>query len=253
MLLAHAYAYRNNLTYAGACDIDLGRSHKQRIAAHQQLIRDIRLQDVLKFACPPNKKRSHFLRTGQYRNLATVSDLWTAEWRDLIRSFMFVPQNHTAATGNDGVLTVAVHIRRGDITPCGKHSNWYLPNSHYLSILDTHLPKDQPVQVTVYSETNSFEPWSDFEGRPYQLALDTNLADVWSAIMSADYVVTSKSSFSITPASLNRHGTVLYTQFFMRPLRNWTVVGDRIVSQTRRRIASLRANSSCAIAIENQQ
>jgi hypothetical protein len=127
---------------------------------------------------------------------------------------------------------VVVHIRRGDVVPC-----WdirYLPNSHYLTILKK-FPREA---VTIFSESLSFEEWDDFS--QYKLSLDTPIEVVWRAMMLADVLVMSKSSFSIVPAIFNRH-TVVYTPFWYRPLEHlhWTVVDAKAMNTTKAEVIRL--------------
>ena len=56
------------------------------------------------------------------------------------------------------------------------------------------------IDVTIYSESETVEPFDDFNHRGYDVELDTDLAVVWKNIASADIFISSTSQFSIVPA-----------------------------------------------------
>jgi len=128
MLMAHAYAFHHNLTYAGACNPDPDKLRQKRMKIHIELLEAIGLQNVLKFACPKNEK--DLISSNKYTALNT--HIWTPSWKKHIQGLVQYPPNR----GNANVSQVAVHIRRGDISPCAHHGDRYLPNSHYLTIID---------------------------------------------------------------------------------------------------------------------
>jgi hypothetical protein len=206
--------------------------------------------------------------------------IWTPTWLNLIRTHVRYPASLTlpsirrpdqsslsSETQQQTMFTIAVHIRRGDVEPCcwGRR---YLPNSHYQALIDryaarhrqeeqnnrnlnsngtlAHHRQKERYQVIVFSETQSFESWNHFRSKGYHLILDGDPADVWKTIMVSDVVILSKSSFSIVPAALNRHGTIVYTEMWHKPLPGWHVVDDNdpIMVQTKRERKRLRKTCS---------
>jgi hypothetical protein len=205
MITALAYGFANNATYRGACY----RQHmavdaSQRQADKLALIRSIGLQDVLVYACPPPSRMRLVVPRSRYHN--NRHSLLTPAFFDWLRS---VSRPTTRATVRSSAV---VHVRRGDVDPCGKWMDRYLPSVYYLDVVQRHVPTGVP--VTVYSESASFEPFSEFENSnttSTTVRLDTDVAEVWHAVMAASQVVLSKSSFAYVPALLNaNNATVVY-------------------------------------------
>lgn len=121
-----------------------------------------------------------------------------------------------------------IHIRRGDVNP-ERHPDRYLPNSFYLNIIQGIKQKHgEDVDITILSESNSFESWSDFDG--IQLVLDAPLHQCWKMMMSAKVLVLSKSAFSYLPA-IFCEGEVIYTDFWHAPMPHWSNSQDFLVRQ----------------------
>ena len=234
MLHAHAYAFQHNLTYGGACLTAL--TGRQRAAVYKDiaerrrtgkpynpipgydafdqrldLIDALNLGDILKFACPSRNNSFAILPHETFWNNKPKE---TPAWRAYIQSFTSKAE---IVPVDDNVFRVAVHVRRGDVTPCHGTTSRYFPNQHYLRMIEQILlersnTEHQPqVEVHIYSESKSFEPWDDFVAKNYTMHLDTSVVDVWKQLLSADVVISSRSSFSLVPASLTTRGTVLYT------------------------------------------
>jgi len=89
-----------------------------------------------------------------------------------------------------------------------KQTYRYLPNSHYLKLIDRSIAKskeegDDNPHVIVYSESRSHESLDVFRDRGYELRLDGPLEEVWMGMaLESDVAILSKSSFSIVPAML---------------------------------------------------
>jgi hypothetical protein len=147
-------------------------------------------------------------------------------------------------------VRVLVHVRRGDIIP--QWTNLYLPNSHYLQILETYLSDTNVFyDVTIYSESSSFEPWHEFncstishhrrQNMRCHFSFDDDIVDVWSDMLGYGQgdgrriLILSRSTFSFVPALLANPltTTVIYTPFHQyNPLSHWTVVNDLIMNKT---------------------
>jgi hypothetical protein len=56
------------------------------------------------------------------------------------------------------------------------------------------------IDVTIYSESKTVEPFDGFIHRGYNLELDNDLAVVWKQLASADLLISSISNFNIVPA-----------------------------------------------------
>lgn len=228
MLLAHAYGYANNMTYAGACPVQGSLPYQEDT---KLLIHAVGLQNVLKFACPKRRRDGMIVNRRAYASKNT--QVITRSYLEHLRVRVTYPSTKRHI--------VVVHVRRGDISPCNYYANRYLPNSHYLQILSEYVPPGLP--VSIFSESDSFETFDDFQNS--SLYLDTDLPDAWKAMISADYIVLSKSSFSFVPALLNPSATVIYTPFMQRGLPEWKVVSDEIMDHSRERVLEM-IEESCS-------
>jgi hypothetical protein len=266
MLYAHAYAYAHGMQYMGACS----NVHRYK-KAHRKLLNVIGLNGTLPIACPPppppppppaaataaaagNTSTSNqvvFLESRQYRKDSYLrNEPWLQHIRSAVRctrpaAAAAAADNNSAdadGAGDNDVVQIAVHIRRGDVTPCpvGKVSR-YTPNSQYMNVLEQYLPHDsdsnsnsdtQPkVHVSIFSEKASHESFGVFAEKNYSLHLDTPIEEVWRALVTADVVIMGRSSFSFAPTLLNGNATVWYTPFWHSPLPGWQNVSDEILEK----------------------
>jgi hypothetical protein len=234
MLLAHAYAYRNNLTYGGAC---FTNSTPASLPLHRTLIEAIGLSQVLRFTCPSNEVSSNasilWVDSPVYTRFGTR--IWAPEWLEYIRSLQSLPPPIRTSTPR---AQLVVHIRRGDVSLCDPGTiDRYLPNAYYQQLFqEEQRLSNEVAEVSVYSERNSTEGWEDddFRSLIHNLHLDASPAEAWKAMMTADVLILSWSSFSIVPAIFNRHGRIVYTPFWVQPLPHWQVVDDDAVRSMQR-------------------
>jgi hypothetical protein len=71
-----------------------------------------------------------------------------------------------------------------------------------------------PCQVTIYSESESYEPFDDFGLLNYTLELDSlDLGNIWKPMIGVDEFILTKRCFSLVPAILSNK-TVVYTPFW---------------------------------------
>jgi hypothetical protein len=287
MLRAHAYAFSHNVTYGGACICcayqDKKKKAQERKPAVEELITNVGWgTTALRYGCPPqpfSADSPYLIYDDQYRD-GNTKKRWNSRWKNYLWSqFSMDSKNNNASIGNylepdessnpqylqekkkDKVFTIAVHIRRGDVTPCKLHFR-YLPNAHYLRLIErfrtelllseeeesssstsiSQQQQQQMVQVYIYSQNKSFEALlPDFANTT--LHLDTDLADVWTGLLAADVMILSRSSFSYVPALISRPSTthVVYTQFWDPPLPGWTVITNTSAEETE----ALKNNGSC--------
>ena len=222
MLRAHAFAFLHHKRYAGACVTK--EVLTKRLKQHTELVKELGLDHVLHFlSCP--EEESHLMDQNQtYRQGGAVKWL-TTDWLSYIRSQINIKYVNRK---NGSIFEIAVHVRRGDVTPC-KYKDRYLPNSHYLALIDKYIartPHSKEPHVTIYSESKSFEPWSEMQARNFSFSVDTALSEAWKGMISGDVLIMSKSSFSYVPPILNPHGTIVYTKFTHKPLSTWEIVDD---------------------------
>lgn len=273
-LLAHAYSKMFQMNFGGVCNNERSRSRRRTIQKAMQelqaMIQFLGLEDVIPLnRCPTNATTEMLVPTQIYRRFNDTG-IFTAEWLEEIHHHM------NYHTDEDDRLTqgrtenplmsygatqikVAVHIRRGDTSPCDPITQErYLPNQYYLDVLERYVFQDDTTaamstsrerfNVTIYSESNTYERFDpDFENCTLQLDASLSLQQVWHEFLTSDVLILSKSSFSLIPAILSsaNRTRVIYTAFWNnrhRPLSYWTVVNDEdILNASQLRINELQA------------
>lgn len=223
MLLGDAFARKHGAVYAGACGLT------PETANHSRFLEHFGLAAVLPFVdnCPLRKQKGHrLLQRKEFIQERNISRLFTQEWLDDMRKNVKYPprlQN----------FSIAVHIRRGDVSPC--HWRWgerYMPNQFYLDLIQLYTPgnhSDGSINVTIFSEKEAYESFDDFA--PYNLALDTDPLVVWEALFASDLVIISKSSFSLVPAWLGR-GKVVSGPQYHTLLPHWEAAPPHVMERT---------------------
>jgi hypothetical protein len=228
MLMAHAYAFHNHQTYGGACSKYLPNQYtfKRQQPLHEQLLHAIGLAKVLPFACSSDAEVKLMNRKDYIRN---DTNIFTSDYLEYLQGLVQYP---TATPKQPH--QIAVHIRRGDITPCRPRTRGYpryLPNQHYLNLIDRYN-KNNSSHIVVYSESeNAFESFEVLRERGYQVILDGDIGHVWKGLIASDVIILSRSSFSLVPAIISK-GTVVYTPFWHEPLPHWTVVDEILLNET---------------------
>ena len=125
---------------------------------------------------------------------------------------------------SDGILNIAVHIRRGDVTPsdCQRYT---LDSSIITTIgcITRACTKfDVEYDITIYSQGKE----SDFSNfADCKLRLNLNPLDTLRALATAGLIVMAKSSFSYVAALLSE-GIVVYEPFWHTPRDRWVKAGD---------------------------
>jgi hypothetical protein len=121
----------------------------------------------------------------------------------------------------DDRLIVAVHVRRGDVTP--SDPDRFTPNERVAFQIDKLSSALGPLRHEFHVFSEGIE--EDF-GPIRERAVVHLGGDVFECLQSligADIFVMAKSSFSYTAALLSR-GIVIYSPFWHAPLRQWVMV-----------------------------
>ena len=125
-------------------------------------------------------------------------------------------------------LSIAVHIRRGDVT-LEDHPLRYTSNSKIRTaiagVIKTIKRSGKACQLSIYSEGVE----QDFCGIldcPFELHLNGDPLDALQNMISSDILVMSKSSFSYV-AALMHQGSVIYEPFWHRPMGHWHTIERR--------------------------
>mmetsp|Transcript_29582 Transcript_29582/g.71194 ORF Transcript_29582/g.71194 Transcript_29582/m.71194 type:complete len:416 (+) Transcript_29582:84-1331(+) len=236
MLMAHAYAFSKGQRYGGACQRREFPDHV--IQPRKELLQVLGLESEMPFRCSPTGKlMNRFKYTQQDTGIFNTPNYLEYMHAVMMQKQQQPEQQHQPKRPKQ----ITVHIRRGDITPCRPRTNGfprYLPNQHYLALIERYKAKlaaasssdsdqQQPIQVVVYSESETFEPLDEFSQKGYDLRLDGSIDQVWKAIaFESDVVILSRSSFSLVPAVLSLpRTTIVYTPFWHKPLAHWDDIG----------------------------
>jgi hypothetical protein len=162
---------------------------------------------------------------------------------------------------------VTIHVRRGDVGFCGSFSKRYLPNQHYLDLIDRLTATDMLISdgtsmsnsstnIVIHSEepygkvtASTTESFEDFTVRGLSVRLGAPVTQVWQDVLESDVIVLSRSSFSWVPAFLagtvHRTATVVYTPYiYHTPLPGWMIVDDIQMNRTNKVLKMLR-NRTC--------
>jgi hypothetical protein len=116
----------------------------------------------------------------------------------------------------------------------------------FLSLIDQYTPTEQElngrtVHVTIFSESDSFEPFDEFLEHGYSVELDTpNLVDVWIPLATADVIILSRSFFPMIPAMLNPNIVVSTYYSAFEPLEGWKIVDEALTVQSEREASELK-------------
>lgn len=114
-------------------------------------------------------------------------------------------------------------------------------SSHQL-LIDKYSKDGFENKVIIYSQSSSYEPFDEFKEKGYELHIDEELSDVWTAALKSDVFIMSRSSFSFVPAMLAKNTTeVVYTPYWDKPLRGWNIVRDDVQSQSDAEFSRLRS------------
>ena len=256
MMRAHAWSLKHGVEYGGACIYGDGKAN----VVQKELILFLGLEDILKFACPLRRNSSQISLSNTLYLLLPMDELFTDEWLAFIRS-------HTRSSSISPLLNastlyqVAVHVRRGDISPCmwddtpkttidnnnstcQSHPARYLPNQHYIQIIERYAPKG--ANVTIYMESEqSAESLDDFKN--FSMYVDGSLQTVWGDMQRSDMLILSKSTFAMIPAivALKTTQRVLFTPVSFGKLRGWETVDCDILEDTYRKVNEYPRNDYC--------
>ncbi len=284
MLMAHAFSWTLGRHYGGVCGPLYPNAND-----HRRMIQVLGLQDELVYPMNPLPCERFNGTNTNHNNMVLPRDVYmkwkdtaifTPEWINYIRQRQQLPTITTRSsyiksasrtrspsskspkriqkfpTHKPQEARMIVHVRRGDVTPCMGEYFRYVPNSHYLHLIQQYITSHNDTQynVTIYSESKSFESWQDFHKFSENvsgcctLSLDGDMADVWRDMLGFDdrnarrVLILSMSSFSLIPAILADASTttVVYTPFWHHPLPHWQVVGLRETKEAERKTLWLR-------------
>ncbi|MEH1816450.1 MAG: alpha-1,2-fucosyltransferase [Nostoc sp.] len=126
-------------------------------------------------------------------------------------------------------LSIVLHIRRGDINSKGKFSERYTSNDeincilqNIISIISNYQLK---LSISIYSQgqPEDFKEIIDkYRNYNTKIYLDECVFKAFHALVNADILLMSKSTFSYTAALLSS-GIKIYEPFYHPPLDDWLI------------------------------
>jgi hypothetical protein len=253
---AHAWTMKNGGEYGGACNYGDGSAS----VVHKEMIEFLGLANILKFACPNRRNESEVMLSNTVYLLSPMAELFTDNWLAFMGKNSRLSSPETQQNTNDA-YQVAVHVRRGDVTPCmwdhtphhfidgnnrtcASHPSRYLPNQHYLQIIEKYAPKG--ANVTIYTESEqSAESLDDFKN--FSVYVDGSLKTVWGDMQKSDMLILSKSTFAFIPALVAQKTSqrVLFTPVSYEKVPTWETVDCEILEATSRRMSDFPRLKYC--------
>ena len=168
----------------------------------------------------------------------------TAQAWENVRPLLRAKYRRNKKLRKPGGFTIAMHVRRGDVTADSNARRNFTPNEAFLRTLDsirdaveTRVPS---VRIQLFSQGDP-DVFADFARVGCALNLDTPALATHAELVAADVLITSKGAFSYTAGVLN-DGITLYDPQKCRPLRDWIVRaadGSFDVDQFTRRLDAL--------------
>lgn len=208
------------------------KKQPKRVADMEAVLERLGLANFFHYACPSQEDLNAGVAIFKDK-LASPVEYLTDEW---YTNFSARVQPHVTVDDRPRIpkKRVAVHVRRGDITPCA-HPHRYLPNSFYLKALDLYLPDHcgdddvlEECEITIYTQDHDLvESLDPFYRRGYTVDLNSTFGDIWRDFVHADVLMISLSAFSFGTALLNRNHVIWPARYIDEtPMANWTVIEE---------------------------
>jgi hypothetical protein len=123
-------------------------------------------------------------------------------------------------------FTVALHVRRGDVTADNKGRRNFTPNATFLRTLEVIMDTVTRyaagrTRIVLFSQGDPVV-FEEFERFGCELRLDEPALATHHALVASDVLIMSKGAFSYTAGVLNA-GITLYDPQKYRPLQHWIV------------------------------
>ena len=100
-------------------------------------------------------------------------------------------------------MSSSLHSNNNDTKSTPNRRNVLSSSSKATTTTTLTCDIQQPIQVTIYAEADSWESYDIFRQQNYTVILDGSYKDVWLALSTADIAILSRSSFSYVPAIFN--------------------------------------------------
>jgi hypothetical protein len=130
-------------------------------------------------------------------------------------------------------LRVAMHMRRGELFLVAPER--LLPNHYYISVAKKVCKSlenlNLPYQFEIYTEVALKNPEAnkleEFQFIPnLEIFINSHPIEPLRKMATADVLIISHSSYSYLASLLNIKGTIIYHNFWHKPLNNWIIAND---------------------------
>lgn len=196
----HAYARKWGLEYGGVCH------DTAQTPVHESMVQSLGLLHEIPFhACPTKGDPSQVQLPGAEfpsRLQKNFSEEWCTYMQSQIRRRATLDATisiHDDPSKQQSPLQVTVHVRHGNVSLCSVHYDQFLPNQHYLQVIEKYIldplmtTMKCPINITIFSESSDtlYEPLQDLvvggggtdnsnnNTTTIHLALDSPIKDVW--------------------------------------------------------------------------
>lgn len=216
MLLSHSLALNKGWTYGGACPTkDTSypkRKHREvrkRIKEHSLLLASVGLEKDIQINCPASPTSINTMcKIPNYNDMpepknSKTEPLFSQKYLNELERIM--TKDFTNRIEQEDRITV--HIRRGDASPIAEkdlRSKRYLPNLYYKNLIKRYKKekKYKNFNVTIHSESESFESFDTFHQLGCTVRLDASVDAVWKDILTSKIIIMSRGHFSLIPSML---------------------------------------------------
>ena len=135
----------------------------------------------------------------------------------------------------ENVLKIAVHLRRGDAFKFkGRASNLSEIYEHLRKIKSILESEKRDYSIMIFSQGDR-EEFDILESLGVEYYLNGNLFDTFHSLVTADVLVTARSSLSHSAALLSK-GIIIHTPFWHTPMKHWLSLGDRLAERLKIKI-----------------
>ena len=159
----------------------------------------------------------------------TVPDNYLRLKETFLEKYNSTAKEKYASYNDPHKINIAVHIRRGDVS-LEKYPHRYTPNEvikQLLSDVETMLSDlDMDISINIFSQ-GDIEDFKILWGGNVHFYLNECLFTTFCNMVSADILITGKSSFSYT-AGLFSNGIIIYDPFWHQPQKDWFTINPLI-------------------------
>jgi len=124
-----------------------------------------------------------------------------------------------------GKINIAVHVRRGDVSKTGIHSERYTDNLYYRYLLNNIRSTLSSLKINasihLYSQ-GKIEDFHELKELDINYHLDECVFTTFNNLVSSDVIIMSKSTYSYSAALLSK-AIIIYEPFWHKPLEGWIV------------------------------